>query len=113
MWPWRNRRLKLLLVSLAWLCSVGWLYWYITREKEDIRGAVPELLWWTNDMHWAYDEMRYCNLESCRVTNNRQRLKEARVSEGAAAAEVHVRLSFIAFVLACLLYRVYSSMAPI
>ncbi|XP_064554193.1 alpha-(1,3)-fucosyltransferase B [Drosophila montana] len=78
MWMWRNRRLKLLLVSLVWLCSVAWLYWYITREKEDIRGAVPELLWWTNDMHWSYNEMRYCNLESCRVTNNRQRLKEAR-----------------------------------
>ncbi|KAH8274149.1 hypothetical protein KR044_012509 [Drosophila immigrans] len=78
--PWRNRRLQLLLLSLIWLCVVLILYWYATHgEADDMRVYTPELLWWTNDMSWNYDETRQCGFSACRITNNRQRLQESLV----------------------------------
>ncbi|XP_060665138.1 alpha-(1,3)-fucosyltransferase B [Drosophila nasuta] len=78
--PWLNRRLLLLLFSLIWLCGVFVLYWYVTHSETDsIRNYTPEILWWTKDMSWNYDETRQCGFSTCRVTNNRQRLKESLV----------------------------------
>ncbi|EDV98940.1 alpha-(1,3)-fucosyltransferase B [Drosophila grimshawi] len=76
---WRNRWLWTVLVSIIWLCTIAVLYLYLTRrESPRIRNAVHELLWWTDDLHWNYDEMRHCGFDTCRVTNNHKRLHEAR-----------------------------------
>ncbi|XP_034474398.1 alpha-(1,3)-fucosyltransferase B [Drosophila innubila] len=78
--PWRNRRLQLVLLSLIWLCFIFVIYWYISHiESDSIKDFTPELLWWTDDMHWKYDETRQCGFSKCRVTNNRQRLSESLV----------------------------------
>ncbi|ALC44467.1 FucTB [Drosophila busckii] len=38
-----------------------------------------ELLWWTQDMSWRYDEIRHCGLKICRVTNNRYRFRHSQM----------------------------------
>ncbi|KAH8377914.1 hypothetical protein KR093_007845 [Drosophila rubida] len=78
--PWRNRRLQLVLLALIWLCGVFTLYWYVSLpETDSMRSYTPELVWWTNDMSWSYDETRQCGFSTCRVTNNRKRFAESPV----------------------------------
>lgn len=75
---WRKRRLLILIICCIWLCSVALIYLLIVTREDNIRDGEHQLLWWTNDMTWSYDELRHCAGETCRVTNNRQRLEEAR-----------------------------------
>ncbi|KAH8418848.1 hypothetical protein KR222_004575 [Zaprionus bogoriensis] len=76
---WGNRRCQVLLVSLVWLCSVCVLYWYVSKDvSAGIKSDIVELLWWTDNVQFKYDEVRPCGFYTCRFSNNRQRLSTSR-----------------------------------
>lgn len=83
--PWRNRRCQeLLLLMLGLTCIlILFMYIYITKyESFDMKTHTNQLLWWTDNMQFNYDEVRQCGIISCRVSNNRKNLLDSQVSYG-------------------------------
>lgn len=68
---------------MLWLSCILILLIYITKdESSDIKTHSLQLLWWTDNMQFNYDEVRQCGVISCRVSNIRMRLLNSQVSRG-------------------------------
>lgn len=79
--PWRNRRCQVLLIFMLWLSSIIVLYMYLTNDESvNFQNESLELLWWTDNIQFDYDEARQCGIYFCHVSNNRKRLQQSQVS---------------------------------
>ncbi|XP_043063574.1 alpha-(1,3)-fucosyltransferase B [Drosophila ficusphila] len=70
-------------VALAVLIAIWLTFLFYCTEKityfDNSSHKDPvEILWWSRDMSWSYDEERHCGINTCRITNKRSRLPMAR-----------------------------------
>ncbi|XP_016977669.1 alpha-(1,3)-fucosyltransferase B isoform X1 [Drosophila rhopaloa] len=61
-----------------WLAVVFLLSDKIMNYDHSKSSDHVELVWWSRDMSWNYDEVRQCGINTCRITNKRHRLPMSR-----------------------------------
>ncbi|XP_017071729.2 alpha-(1,3)-fucosyltransferase B isoform X2 [Drosophila eugracilis] len=71
------RRCIALVVMLTIWLAIVFFFGDKIMNYEDSHSPV-ELLWWSRDMTWTHDVERKCGINTCRITNKRSRLPQAR-----------------------------------
>nr|XP_044250852.1 alpha-(1,3)-fucosyltransferase B isoform X2 [Drosophila takahashii] len=70
--------LRYLAVALGIWLGIIYLIYEVRNRDNSKHNSPVELVWWSRDMSWNYDEERQCGIHTCRISNKRSRLPMTR-----------------------------------